>query len=91
MEFWNELTVTVLRTAATEPAQCIVTVLLAAEGTTERVQRARRIFLIESPEAQDIDALQAWTVAMVGQIYAALATSVEMRKPAVYPNTSSRT
>lgn len=91
MKYWNELAITVTRVDATEPAQCVVAVNLATEGTKQRVQRATRTFLVESPEAQDIDALQAWTVAMVGQIYAALSTAVEMRKPAVYPNTSSRT
>lgn len=91
MQFWNELELVVKRPSGDEPAVCYLKVNLATEGTEQRVTRATRTFLVESPEAQDIDAIQAWTVAMLGQIYASVHTSIQMGHPGIYPVTSSRT
>ena len=91
MADWNELLISVTRRESTEAANCTVAVFLATDGTKQRVTRANRTFLVESPGAQDIDALKVWTVAIVAQIYATLATGPEFAQPVYYPISASTT
>ena len=89
--FWLELGIQVIPDRHAGTALVRLRVDLATEGTKQRTTKTSRTWLVSSPQGCDVDAPDAWAVAMLGQVYASAMDRYQSGKPVTYPNTSSRT
>lgn len=91
MSEWLELEISTRRPNADTAMMAAVDIQKVSKPGLEELPITATAFYVPAPAMAPGDDVQAWTVAVVGAIYAELKTRYEARKNPAYPMTASTT